>query len=200
MNLVDDSHTSEGHYFIIEEHDMEILEGLEGVEGVEGLDELDNIVLVDMVDMVDTVNTVDDTGVTLLDSLDSLDELREVEFCGALDLDLGGCDTQETQQKREINRKSVGEIINEKSVKIREITIEMREVEMSINTSTVEEVIFKKHRVEIIDKRSRGCIMQGVITGYTLVGRVYDPDIVLEFEDGRSFYNENFGYLMRFYI
>jgi hypothetical protein len=191
MNFIDDSDSSNRNYYIIEEHDMEILEGLEGVDG---LDELDNIVLVDMVD------TVDDTGVTLLDSLDSLDELREVEFCGALDLDLGGCDAQETQQKREINRKSVGEIINEKSVKIREITIEMREVEMSINTSTVEEVIFKKHRVEIIDKCSRGCIMQGVITGYTLVGRVYDPDILMEFEDGRSFYNENFGYLMRFYI
>lgn len=197
MNFIDDCDDSNRNYCIIEEHDMEILEGLEGVEGVEGiegieeLDKLDNIVLVDMVD------TVDDTGV---DVFDSLDELREVELCEDLDLDFGGCDTQEMQQKREINRKSVEEIKNEKSVKIREITIEMREVEMSINTSTVEEVIFKKHRVEIIDKSSRGCIMQGVITGYTLVGRVYDPDIVLEFEDGRSFYNENFGYLMRFYI
>jgi len=198
MIFVDDGDDSNRNYCIIEEHDMEILEGLEGVEGVEGiegveeLDKLDNIVL------VDTVDTVDDTGVGVFGVFDSLDELREVEICEALDF--GGCDTQETEQKREINRKSVGEMKNEKSVKIREITIEMREVEMSINTSTVEEVIFKKHRVEIIDKSSRGCIIQGVITGYTLVGRVYDPDIVLEFEDGRSFYNDNFGYLMRFYI
>ena len=80
------------------------------------------------------------------------------------------------------------------------VTVEFREVELSINTSTVEEVIFKKHRVEIVDKRSRVSIMEGVVVGYTLVGRVYDPDIVLEFEDGRTFYNENFGYLMLFYI
>ena len=194
MNFIDDYDSSIRNYYIIEEHDMEVfeeVEGIDGVESVEGLDELDNIVLVD---------TVDDTSVTVLYSLDSLDELREVELCEALALALGGCDTQETQQKREINRKSVGEIKNEKSVKIREITVEMREIELLINTSTVEEVIFKKHRVEIIDKQSRGCIMQGVITGYTLVGRVYDPDILLEFEDGRTFYNENFGYLMRFYI
>jgi hypothetical protein len=145
MNFIDDGDDSNRNYCIIEEHDMEILEGLEGVEGVESvegieeLDKLDNIVLVDMVD------TVDDTGVDVFDSLDSLDELREVEICEALDF--RGCDTQEMQQKREINRKSVEEIKNEKSVKIREINIEMREVEMSINTSTVEEVIFKKHRV-----------------------------------------------------
>jgi hypothetical protein len=42
--------------------------------------------------------------------------------------------------------------------------------------------------------------MEGVVTGYQLIGRVYDPDIVLEFEDGRTFYNENFGYSMIFYI
>jgi len=36
--------------------------------------------------------------------------------------------------------------------------------------------------------------------GYDLVGRSYDPDIVLKFEDGRIFYNENFGYLLRYYI
>jgi len=186
MDILD--YNTDGTYRIIEEHDMDILEGVEEVES------LDNIVLVDMVDVVD------DAGVSVFDSLDSLDELREVELCEALALGLGECDMQETQQKREINRKSVGEIKNEKSVKIHEITVEMREIELSINTSTVEEVIFKKYRVEIISKRSRGCIMQGVITGYTLVGRVYDPDILLDFEDGRSFYNENFGYFMRFYI
>ena len=100
---------------------------------------------------------------------------------------------------REINQNSGG---NEKLMKVNEtsIKVEFHEVEVTINTSTVEEVIFKKHRVEIIDKRSRTCIMEGIVTGYQLVGRVYDPDIVLEFEDGRNFYNENFGYLMRFYI
>jgi hypothetical protein len=61
-------------------------------------------------------------------------------------------------------------------------------------------MILKKHRVEIINKQSRDCVMEGVIVGYQLVGRSYDPDIVLEFEDGRSFYNENFGYLLLFYI
>ena len=180
MDILD--YNADGTYRIIEEHDMEILECVEN---------FDNIVLVDM---------VDDTSVTVLDSLDSLDELREVELCEALVLDLGECDTQEMQQKREINRKSMGEIKNEKSVKIHEITVEMHEIELSINTSTVDEVIFKKYRVEIISKRTRARIMEGVVVGYTLVGRVYDPDIVLDFEDGRSFYNENFGYLMRFYI
>jgi hypothetical protein len=42
--------------------------------------------------------------------------------------------------------------------------------------------------------------MEGIVTGYKLVGAPYDPDIVLDFEDGRSFYNENFGFLLRFYI
>ena len=112
---------------------------------------------------------------------------------------LEGCLEHEVQQMREINRNS-GE--NEKLIKVSEtsIKVEFHEIELPINTSTVEEVIFKKHRVEIIDKRLRVCIMEGVVTGYQLVGRVYDPDIVLEFEDGRNFYNENFGYLMRFYI
>ena len=204
MNFIDDCDNSNKNYCIIEEHDMEVFEEFEEFEefedfeeGLNGLECVENLYNIVLVDTVDTVDTVDDTGVTVFDSLD---ELREVELCEALDLDLGGCNTQETQQKREINRKSVGEIKNEKSIKICEINIEMREIELSINTSTVEEVIYKKYRVEIIDKRSRDCIMQGVITGYTLVGRVYDPDIVLEFEDGRSFYNENFGYLMRFYI
>jgi hypothetical protein len=71
---------------------------------------------------------------------------------------------------------------------------------LTINTSTVEEVIFKKHRVQIINKHSRDCVMEGIVTGYKLVGAPYDPDIVLDFEDGRSFYNENFGYLLLFYI
>ena len=61
-------------------------------------------------------------------------------------------------------------------------------------------MIFKRQLVEIIDKQSRFTIMYGIIARYHLVGRSYDPDIVLEFEDGRGFHNENFGYMMRFYI
>lgn len=176
-----DNYTSK--YHIIEEHDMEIL---------------DNIELIDNI-IEGEVNTND---LCELSELNELNELNEVEFIESLDLE--GCNKQEMQQKREININSVGEIINENSLKkgdtISNITVELREVELSINTSTVEEVIFKKHRVEIINKQSRVRIMEGVVTGYTLVGRVYDPDIVLNFEDGRSFYNENFGYSMRFYI
>jgi hypothetical protein len=179
MNYLD-CNTDASKYHIIEEHDMEIL---------------DNIELIDNI-IEGEVNTND------LCELSELNELNEVEFIESLDLE--GYNKQEMQQKREINIKSVGEIINENSFKngdtISNITVELREVELSINTSTVEEVIFKKHRVEIINKQSRVRIMEGVVTGYTLVGRVYDPDIVLEFEDGRTFYNENFGYNMRFYI
>jgi hypothetical protein len=80
------------------------------------------------------------------------------------------------------------------------INTNIREMELKINTSTVEEVIFKKHKVEIINTDTRRIIMEGIVSGYSLVGRVYDPDIVLNFDDGRSFYNENFGYSMRFYM
>ena len=183
MNLLDDSDSLKGKYCIIEEHDMEVLEGLEDLEDLEGLDS------------IEIIDTVHDTEVTALGDLDTLGELNEVELIETLE----DCSEHEVQQMREINRNSGG---NEKLMKVSEtsIKVEFHEVELSINTSTVEEVIFKKHRVEIIDKRSRTCIMEGVVTGYQLVGRVYDPDIVLEFEDGRNFYNENFGYLMRFYI
>jgi hypothetical protein len=74
------------------------------------------------------------------------------------------------------------------------------EIEMVINTTTCEEVIFKKHVVEIIDKGTRGCVMSGVVVRYEFEGRVWDPDIVLVFEDGRRFYNENFGYMFRYYL
>jgi hypothetical protein len=177
MNFLDDSDSLKGKYCIIEEHDMEVLEGLEDLEGL---------------DSIEIIDTAHDTEVT---ALGDLGELNEVELIETLE----GCSEHEVQQMREINQNSWG---NEKSMKVSEtsINVEFCEVELPINTSTVEEVIFKKHRIEIIDKRSRGCIMEGVVTGYQLVGRVYDPDIVLGFEDGRTFYNENFGYLMRFYI
>jgi len=177
MNLLDDSDSLKGKYCIIEEHDMEVLEGLEDLEGLDG---------------VEIIDTAHDTEVTALGDLMALNEIELIET-------LDSCSEHEVQQMREINQNSGG---NEKSMKVSEtsINVEFCEVELPINTSTVEEVIFKKHRVEIIDKRSRGCIMEGVVVGYQLVGRVYDPDIVLGFEDGRTFYNENFGYLMRFYI
>ena len=180
MNFLDDSDSLQGRYCIIEEHDMEVLEGVEDLEGLEDVEGLDSVEIID---------TAHETEVT---ALGTLCELNEVELIETLE----GCSEHEVQQMREINRNSGG---NEKPLATG-IRVEFHEVEVTINTSTVEEVIFKKHRVEIIDKRSRACIMEGVVTGYQLVGRVYDPDIVLEFEDGRNFYNENFGYLMRFYI
>jgi len=80
------------------------------------------------------------------------------------------------------------------------IEIKILEIELLINTTTAEEVIFKKHNVEIIDKNTKSVIMEGVVCGYKLVGRSYDPDILLEFDDGRTFYNNNFEYMFRFYI
>lgn len=80
------------------------------------------------------------------------------------------------------------------------IEVKILEIELLINTTTAEEVIFKKHNVEIIDKKTKDVIMEGVVCGYKLVGRSYDPDILLEFDDGRTFLNDNFGYLLRFYI
>jgi len=186
MNFLDDVDCLKGRYCIIEEHDMEVLEDLENLENLENSENVEGL------DSVEIIDTAYDTEVT---ALDVLSELNEVELIETLE----GCSEHEVQQMREINQNSG---VNEKLMKVSEtsIKVEFHEIELPINTSTVEEVIFKKHRVEIIDKRSRVCIMEGVIVGYKLVGRVYDPDIVLEFEDGRNFYNENFGYLMRFYI
>ena len=191
MNLLDDSDSLKGKYCIIEEHDMEVLEGLDDLEDLEGLDSIE---------IIDTAHDTEVTALGDLGTLDNLDtlgdlgELNEVELIETLE----GCSEHEVQQMREINQNSDE---NEKPLTVGvNINVKFHEVELSINTSTVEEVIFKKHRVEIIDKCSRGCIMEGVVVGYQLVGRVYDPDIVLGFEDGRTFYNENFGYLMRFYI
>jgi len=81
-----------------------------------------------------------------------------------------------------------------------DIYVNLRPFELLINTAAVEEVIFKKHLVEILNKHSRECVMEGVVVGYDIVGQSYDPDIVLKFQDGRTFYNENSGYLLRYYI
>ena len=194
MNLLDDSDYVNGKYCIIEEYDMEVLEDLKDLDNLDNLKDLDNLEGLECLDSVEIIDTAHDTEITALNALGTLCELSEVELIEALTLE--GCSEHETQQMREINQNSGG---NEK-LSTADIRVEFCEIELPINTSTVDEVVFKKHRVEIIDKCLRVCIMEGVVVGYKLVGRVYDPDIVLEFEDGRSFYNENFGYLMRFYI
>ena len=93
------------------------------------------------------------------------------------------------REKRENNENS-----------LENIEIKILEIELLITTATTEEVIFKKHNVEIIDKNTKSVIMEGVVCGYKLVGRSYDPDILLEFDDGRTFLNDNFKYMFRFYI
>ena len=74
------------------------------------------------------------------------------------------------------------------------------EIVLKINTTTCDEVIFKKHIVDIIDKDTKCCIMSGVVTHYEFVGRPWDPDIVLIFENGQRFCNDNFKYMFRYYI
>ena len=180
-------------YFIIEEHEIELLDGF---------------------DMEDAVG--DAVG----------EEFNEVELLGTEK----GLERSEKHDEREMREKFVNSVEKEKeNEKEKEklynceenwgssfcnthrnnrlttcinsnINTNIKEIELKINTSTVEEVIFRKHKVEIINRDTRRIIMEGVVSGYSLVGRVYDPDIVLNFDDGRSFYNENFGYLMRFYI
>ena len=193
-----------GDYFIIEEHEIEILDGFDGFD----------------MDVVGNVGDVGDVG----------EELTEVELLDVED----GLERSEKHDEREVREKCVNsvEIENEKENEIEKpidksyncgenwggnfcnahrnirlttcinsnINTNIREMELKINTSTVEEVIFKKHKVEIINTDTRRIIMEGIVSGYSLVGRVYDPDIVLNFDDGRSFYNENFGYSMRFYM
>lgn len=127
----------------------------------------------------------------IMSDVDVIDSPLEV-ICGD---DEGLCrgEKQEKQEKRE---KCEKENDNSKL----EIKTQVKEIEMSINTSTCDEVIFKKHVVEIIDKGTRGCVMNGVVVRYEFEGRAWDPDVVLIFEDGRRFCNENFGYMFRFYL
>ena len=175
--------------YLKEEHDMEIFEGIEDIEIVDVIDVGDHVGRVGRVERVGRVDRVDE--VVIIDTIE-------------------GCDTHETQQMREINRNSdenensskecCSSSSSSSSYNVNNINIHYREIELTINASTAEEVIFKKHHVQIINKHSRDYIMEGIVTGYKLVGASYDPVIVLDFEDGRSFYNENFGYLMLFYI
>jgi hypothetical protein len=139
----------------------------------------DNMVYDDDVDIIDV--PVGDVDVDVYG-------LGDVGIVGGLE-----DETRENGEKREKHEKE-----NDKS-KL-EIKTEVKEIEMSINTSTCDEVIFKKHVVEIIDKGTRGCVMNGVVVRYEFEGREWDPDIVLVFEDGRRFCNENFGYMFRFYL
>jgi hypothetical protein len=74
------------------------------------------------------------------------------------------------------------------------------EILLTINTTTCDEVIFKKHVLDIIDKDTKSCVMSGVIQRYEFDGRPWDPDIVVVFEDGRRFCNHNFGYMFRYYL
>jgi hypothetical protein len=189
-----------GDYFIIEEHEIEMLDGFDGFDGFD----------------MGVVGNVGDVG----------EELTEVELLDVED----GLERSEKHDEREMREKCVNSVEIEKEIEKpieksynfgenwgssfcnahrntrlttcinSNINTNIREMELKINTSTVEEVIFKKHKVEIINIDTRRIIMEGVVSGYSLVGRVYDPDIVLNFDDGRSFYNENFGYSMRFYM
>ena len=193
-----------GDYFIIEEHEIEMLDGFDGFDGF---------------DMGVVGNVVRDAVG---------EELTEVELLEEEE----GLERSEKHDEREMREKCVNSVEiekeNEKEKPIDKsyncgenwggnfcnahrntrlptcinsnINTNIKEIELKINTSTVEEVIFKKHKVEIINIDTRRIIMEGVVSGYSLVGRVYDPDIVLNFDDGRSFYNENFGYSMRFYM
>jgi hypothetical protein len=179
----------QGKYYIIEDHDIEILDGFEYNENVSGtsISSFNDCEFVEVGEVGEAVET---------------EKPATIERC-------------EKHDEREIREKCVNsvekEIQNEKSEYIRgviptnthintHINTNVRGFELTINTSTVDEVVFKKHRVEILHKETRARIMEGVVSGYTLVGRVYDPDIILNFDDGRSFYNDNFQYLMRFYI
>jgi hypothetical protein len=140
----------------------------------------DSMVYDDDVDIIDVpVGDVDVYG------LGDVGDLGDVGIVGGLE--------DETREKREKCEKE-----NDKSKLV--IKTQFKEIEMSINTSTCDEVIFKKHVVEIIDKGTRGCVMDGVVVRYEFEGRAWDPDIVLVFEDGRRFCNENFGYMFRFYL
>jgi hypothetical protein len=134
------------------------------------------------------VEFVEITGVSNEDaniSCDTVDDLEGSELVCIYNKD----EKSYKREKRENHENS-----------LENIEIKILEIELLINTSTVEEVIFKKHNVQIIDKKMKQVVMEGVISGYKLVARSYYPDIVLEFDDGRTFYNDNFEYMLRFYI
>jgi hypothetical protein len=191
-----------GDYFIIEEHEIEMLDGFDvgdvAEDVAEGGDE----------ELTEVELLVGEEG---LERSEKHDEREIQEKCvNSVEKEI---ENENEKEKEKPNDKLYncdytwgGNFCNShRNTRLTtcinsNINTNIREMELKINTSTVEEVIFKKHKVEIINIDTRRIIMEGVVSGYSLVGRVYDPDIVLNFDDGRSFYNENFGYLMRFYM
>jgi hypothetical protein len=100
----------------------------------------------------------------------------------------------EEGEKREKREKHEKEIETHQQKQILEILL-------TINTTTCDEVIFKKHVLDIIDKDTKSCIISDVVVNkYEFDGRPWDPDIILIFEDGRRFCNDNFKYMFRYYI
>ena len=106
------------------------------------------------------------------------------------------CYEYESFKEREKREKYKKEINNSKL----EIKSKRLEILLTINTTTCDEVIFKKHVLDIIDKDTKSCVMSGVIQRYEFEGRPWDPDIVVVFEDGRRFCNHNFGYMFRYFM
>jgi hypothetical protein len=131
----------------------------------------------------------------IISDVDVIDSPVEVIVVGDEGLEEG-----ENREKREKHEKEL-EIQNQSQKQMLEVTTQILEILLKINTSTCDEVIFKKHVVDIIDKDTRCCIMNDVVVDrYQLEGRPWDPDIVLIFEDGRRFCNDNFKYMFRYYI
>ena len=140
---------------------------------------------VEIVDSADTAYTVEVSNDDVNISYDTLNDSDGSELVCIYNKGK----KRHKREKRENNENS-----------LENIEIKILEIELLITTATTEEVIFKKHNVEIIDKKTKDVIMEGVISGYKLMGRSYDPDILLEFSDGRTFYNDNVEYMFRFYI
>ena len=138
----------------------------------------------------------DDGG--MKDGKEEMQEIREIylnseEKCeNDIDIDIDIC-ADTVIVDHDDDKLCGGNICND-------IYVNLRPIELLITIVAVEEVIFKKHLVEILNKHSRECVMEGVVVGYDVDGLSYDPDIVLKFEDGRTFYNENSSYLLRYYI
>jgi hypothetical protein len=149
-------------------------------------------------DDVDIIDVPLDKVVGDCESMGGMEGMEGLEVVTLVEVDKG--------ERREKGEKCGKEIDNSKPEQsVTEKTLETTkpkglEIELLINATTCDEVIFKKHVVEIIDKVMRGCVIQGVVERYEIDGRVWDPDIVLVFEDGRRFCNDNFGYMFRYYL
>jgi hypothetical protein len=72
------------------------------------------------------------------------------------------CYEYESFKEREKREKYKKEINNSKL----EIKSKRLEILLTINTTTCDEVIFKKHVLDIIDKDTKSCVMSGVIQRY----------------------------------